>query len=165
MVQLGICLRKKGRNVHFLHSFQQLCTIVQVWMAEKISIRCFSGNDRKRKFHFFLLFLEYLIQRIFLNSAVHTCTIVVSVTSRRDRNPGEGRNSVPFTNSSKGSFSCRTWDSPLKHRTFIKRPDQPAYGVLVKPPTCNLAITWFPGMKSCSLYMGTKAFELQKSSI
>ena len=31
---------------------------------------------------------------------------------RRDRNPEPGRNSLLFTNGSKGSFSCRTIDSP-----------------------------------------------------
>ena len=42
------------------------------------------------------------------------------VISRRDRNPEPGRNSLLFTNSSKGSFSCiRTIDSPLQRHTFI----------------------------------------------
>ena len=39
---------------------------------------------------------------------------------RDDRNPEPGRNSLLFTNSSKGSFSCRrTIDSPPQCRTFI----------------------------------------------
>ena len=42
------------------------------------------------------------------------------VISRRDRNQEPGRNSLLFTNISKGSLSCRrTIDSPPQSRTFI----------------------------------------------
>ena len=70
---------------------------------------------------------------------VLTSLFTGSVLLQLDRNLEVGRNSLFYTNSLKGSFSCRkTIDSPPHCCTFIEQLGQPACGDPAESCTCKL---------------------------